>query len=216
MREADKERSVAVIVAHPDDETLWCGGLMLQHPQWSWHVVSLCRGDDPDRAPKFRQVLARLGATGSIGTLDDGPQQAPLRDSEVGGAVRRLLPRRRYDLVLTHGPLGEYTRHRRHEECCRAVVGLWQAAGVRARQVWLFAFEDGGRAYLPRVRDDADRRYRLPDQVFAAKRGVIVETYGFAPDSWEARATPREEGFWCFTTPAAAAARITRYEAASP
>ena len=30
-----------------------------------------------------------------------------------------------YDLILTHGPRGEYTRHRRHEETCRAVVGLW-------------------------------------------------------------------------------------------
>ena len=26
---------VAVVVAHPDDETLWAGGLLLSHPEWS-------------------------------------------------------------------------------------------------------------------------------------------------------------------------------------
>ncbi len=195
-------------MAHPDDETLWCGGLVLRRPGWSWHVAVLCRGDDPDRAPKFRRVIARLGAKGSIGTLDDGPDQVPLRPAAVESAVSGLVPVGAFDLVLTHGPYGEYTRHRRHEECCRAVVALWARGGLRARRLWLFAYEDGDRSYLPRVREDAERRYRLDDEVFAAKRDVIVSLYGFAPTSWEARAVSRDEGFWCFSDPAAAAERV--------
>ena len=109
-------KSVAVIVAHPDDETLWAGGTILSHPSWSWYIVTLCRAGDPDRAPKFFRVLQVLGATGKMADLDDGPDQNPLDESEVQATILSLLPPQHFDLVITHSPTGEYTRHRRHEE----------------------------------------------------------------------------------------------------
>jgi hypothetical protein len=39
--------NAAVIVAHPDDETLWAGGMILTHPGYNWFVASLCRKSDP-------------------------------------------------------------------------------------------------------------------------------------------------------------------------
>ena len=140
----------AVVVAHPDDETLWAGGLILTHPECRWCVVGLCRAGDPDRAPRFRRALSALGATGALGDLDDGPDQAPLAGPAVEEAVLSLLGRgASLGVVLTHGPRGEYTRHRRHEEVSRAVTALWMDGRLRADALWMFAYEDGGGACLP-------------------------------------------------------------------
>jgi LmbE family N-acetylglucosaminyl deacetylase len=198
----------AVVVAHPDDETLWCGGYILSHPELHWRIVTLCRAGDPDRAPKFRKVVERFGAEGEMADLDDGPEQTPLAAERVQETNARLLTGACYDLVLTHGPMGEYTRHRRHAECCQSVVELWRSGAINTRRLWMFAYEDGGRTYLPRVRDDADQQDVLKEDVWLEKRRLITDLYGFKPDSWEAQTTPREEGFWCFDSAEAAAKRM--------
>jgi LmbE family N-acetylglucosaminyl deacetylase len=197
-------------VAHPDDETLWCGGYILTHPEFRWRIVTLCRASDTDREPRFREVLRHFGAAGEMADLDDGPEQTPLAAARLQGTITRLLAGSSFDLILTHGPDGEYTQHRRHAECCQSVIELWQAGSIGSRRLWLFAYEDGGRKYLPRVRADADRRDVLANEVWLEKRRIIMELYGFLPGSWEAQTAPREEGFWCFDSAQAAAQRAGR------
>jgi hypothetical protein len=143
--------------------------------------------------------------------LDDGPDQAPLPAEQVRETAAGLLAGTGYNLILTHGPKGEYTRHRRHAECCQAVVELWRTGAIDTRRLWLFAYEDGGRAYLPRVDEDADRRDVLTDDVCLEKRRLMTDLYGYGPDSWEARTTPREEGFWCFDSAQAAVKRFAAW-----
>src|SRR5215216_5029704 len=87
-----RPKSVAVIVAHPDDETLWSGGTILSQPSWGWFILSLCRRDDPDRAPKFYQTLEILRAEGKMSNLDDGPEQTPLDGKQIQERIIRLLP----------------------------------------------------------------------------------------------------------------------------
>ena len=112
----------AVIVAHPDDETLWAGGLMLMNPEVKWTVLTLCRKSDPDRAPRFFKALERLNAVGFMADPDDGPEQRPLDSSEIQKTITELLPSKRFDLIITHSTAGEYTRHLRHEETAKAVL----------------------------------------------------------------------------------------------
>jgi LmbE family N-acetylglucosaminyl deacetylase len=198
--------SVAVLVAHPDDETLWAGGTLLSEASWSPFVGCACRAQDADRAPKFYRVLERLRAHGRMADLDDGPDQLPLADERVEQALLECLPSRHFDRILTHSPLGEYTRHRRHEDVARAVLRLWLRGTLSAAELWLFAYDDDGGSRLPRAMPNADILFELPLDVWQRKQRLITEGYGFAEASWEARVTPPSEGFFRVTTTEQAAA----------
>jgi LmbE family N-acetylglucosaminyl deacetylase len=205
-REVGVGMKVAVLVAHPDDEVLWPGGTLMMNPDWEVFVGAICRGSDPDRAPKFFRSLKIIEAEGAIADLDDGPMQAPLDPEEVRETLLSLLPEESFDLVFTHGPRGEYTRHRRHEEVCRAALELWGTGRLKTPEVRLFSYEDGGRAYLPRPEPDATTTVSLPDEIWTLKFELIVDIYGFGSDSWEARTIPREEAFRTFADPSEALA----------
>ncbi|MFZ0281266.1 MAG: PIG-L family deacetylase [Bacteroidales bacterium] len=194
-------KKVAIIVAHPDDETLWAGGTILSHPSWNFFTVSLCRGGDEERAPRFHNALKALKSEGVMGDLDDGPDQKPLSEKEVERIILELLPPKRFDLILTHNPTGEYTRHIRHEEVSKAVIKLWHAGKIFTSLLWTFAYEDGNKKYYPRPVETATVYNKLTRRIWLRKYSIITETYGFEKNSFEAETTPRAESFWQFSDP---------------
>jgi LmbE family N-acetylglucosaminyl deacetylase len=190
------------VVAHPDDEVLWMGGTLLMNSDCEWKVVTLCRGGDPDRAPKFLRVMKHLRATGIMGEVDDGPEQTPLSSREVREAVLELLGEdRSFDILYTHSPQGEYTRHRRHEEVGQAICDLWTAADLDLGELRIFAYEDTQRSRYPAAIETAHSSVKLPEEVFKEKLRIITELYGFPPEGWEAHACQQVEAFWCFREP---------------
>ena len=191
----DKTKTVAVVVAHPDDETLWAGGTMLSNPGKNYFVASLCRKNDHDRAPKFAQALEAFGADGSMSDLEDGPEQIPLADEVVEKAIQQLLPARQYDMAITHSIYGEYTRHRRHEEVGRAMIRLWASGGLQIGELWAFAYSDEGRTHLPLADQGAALYCPLSQDIWEKKYNVITTIYGFDKNSWEAQTTPKAEAF---------------------
>jgi len=196
-----QSKTVAVIVAHPDDETLWAGGTLLTHPYWKCFIVCLCRGSDSERAPKFYEALQILKSEGIMGDLDDGPEQKPLAEEKVERTILDLLPTRNYDLIITHNRTGEYTRHIRHEEINKAVIRLWDKGKILTNEIWTFAYEDGNKEYYPRSVEGAPVFRKLSQRIWLRKFNIITETYNFPKESWEAKTTPRTESFWQFSDP---------------
>jgi LmbE family N-acetylglucosaminyl deacetylase len=192
---------VALIVAHPDDETLWAGGTILKNPSWDFFIVSVCRGNDQERAARFSKALKIFKAEGIMGVLNDGPEQSPLNEKEVERTILELLPPRHFDLIITHHPSGEYTKHIRHEEVSKAVITLWNNVKISTNELWTFAYEDGNKAYYPKPNKTAGIYYNLTAPVWLKKYNLITQTYGFARNSWEAETTPKAEAFWQFTDP---------------
>lgn len=196
---SENTKSVVVIVAHPDDETLWSGGTILSFPHWHWFIVCLCRRNDADRSHKFHEVLKTFNAEGIMGDLDDGPDQKPLAENELESAILDLLPVTHFDLVITHNPNGEYTRHLRHEETSKAVITLWKDGKISTEELWTFAYEDGNREYFPKPIKTASMYHILSEEIWLKKYDVITKKFGFGKNSWEAKTTPKGEAFWKFT-----------------
>jgi len=131
-------RRAAVLVAHPDDETIWMGGCLLSYPLIKWEIISLCRGGDPDRAPKFQRVCERYGALGRMADFDDEGRvdlaaSVPALEKIIAG----FLSGHAYDYIFTHGAGGEYG-HERHRGVHQAVVNLLASGRLRAREVFFF------------------------------------------------------------------------------
>jgi LmbE family N-acetylglucosaminyl deacetylase len=194
-------RTAAVIVAHPDDETIWAGGTILLNPQINWTIITLCRKSDPDRAPKFAAAAAHLGAEGFMADLDDGQEQKPLEQAEIRQTILSTLPKRSFDIILAHSPKGEYTRHLRHEETAQAVMSLWNDGKLEAKRLLLFAYEDGRGSSSPRPIENADIVIKLSKSVWNTKKEIIISSYGFSPNSFEAKAASNTEAFWLLEKP---------------
>jgi LmbE family N-acetylglucosaminyl deacetylase len=199
-----KSKSVAIIIAHPNDETLWVGGTILSHPAWKCFIVCLCQGNNPEQATRFYNTLAIMKSEGVMGNLDDGPEQNPLDEKEVETAILDLLPKKHFDLIISHNPGGEYTRHIRHEEIGKAVINLWHSGKISTDELWAFAYEDGNKKYYPKPIETVSNFRPLLKRIWQRKYSIITETYGCEKSSWEAETTTKAEAFWRFSDPSVA------------
>lgn len=136
-----------------------------------------------------------------MGNLDDGPHQTPLEIKFVEENLKKLLPQESYQRIITHSPLGEYSRHRRHEEIGNAVMNLWLKRELLAQELWLFAYQEQGNQKSPKAIKTATFYSRLKPEIWHKKFTIITELYGFSRDSFEAITTPRYEAFWVFNQP---------------
>lgn len=91
----------ALVVAHCDDEALWFGGLVASEPgDWTIIACSIPR-TDPERAWKFFDSCAVLGAK---------PRLLPFTEAGPGEPLKRLeqIDLTGFDQIVTHGTCGEY------------------------------------------------------------------------------------------------------------
>ena len=187
-----------MIVAHPDDETIWMGGHIMQNPDWEWEVISLCRGNDFDREPKFFRVCEELGARCAISDLDDGENGGELIDidsEEVVKRIKAMAKSREYNYVFTHGDNGEYG-HKRHLDVNGAVKKMIADRDLVCGKVFYFAYEgENEPGKFCNIDKSATKFINLPDEVHARKMKLIKEIYGFNDESFEVKSCREVEAF---------------------
>ena len=128
-----------VIVAHPDDETIWMGGTIIQNKDCEWEIICLCRKDDKDRMPKFSKVCKELNADYSISDLDD-EKFHDLDSDEVINKIKAMKKKGEYDYVYTHGENGEYG-HVRHLDVHKAVNKMIENKELKCKGIFYFSYK---------------------------------------------------------------------------
>lgn len=107
----------AIVVAHPDDESLWCAGLPITEPgDWTIICCSIPR-IDPIRAWKFHDACAVLGAISRLIPIPETSPTEPLTSLH-------WLDLSGYDEIYTHGEAGEYG-HLHHCQLFEHVTRHW-------------------------------------------------------------------------------------------
>jgi LmbE family N-acetylglucosaminyl deacetylase len=189
-----QKKEVLVIVAHPDDETIWMGGTLLRHKNWNKTIISLCRRDDEDRAPKFRKVCSILKADCYMSDLED-TNLKKLSFNEIKKRITKFS-KRRYDYIFTHGENGEYG-HIRHIETHDAVVDMLRNKKLKCKEVFFFSYTKKSKEInnpcVPTIK--SDKSIKLSDFEFKMKKYLIGDVYGFDNKSFEKKSCKKKESF---------------------
>ncbi|GAB7387087.1 hypothetical protein BSNK01_09230 [Bacillaceae bacterium] len=99
-----------MVVAHPDDESIFGGALLLKRK--GWKVVCATNGDDERRRNEFKKAMEYVGAKHEIWNYKD-KWKGDFDRKSLRQDIQRLLTGKKYDMVVTHGLQGEYghTQH---------------------------------------------------------------------------------------------------------
>jgi LmbE family N-acetylglucosaminyl deacetylase len=196
LKSTQRERAV-VIVAHPDDETIWMGGFILDNPDYNWTILSLCRASDSDRAPKFKRVADHYGATGIIEDADDEDKLDYYgKVKEIERIITKHFAKQEIDLLFTHGKNGEYG-HKGHTATHEAITNLLKTKKITAKKILCFNYVKTSRKQFCKLKPAAnsDKIAKLSKKTFANKTAIMTDIYGFAADGIDTGYCTNPEAF---------------------
>lgn len=182
MKEAKR---VLVIVAHPDDETIWMGGTLIKNKDWKVEIISLCRKKDHDRSIKFKKVCDILKAKGYMFDIED-ERLKNIKTKEIINKIKKISKKNKYDYIFTHGKNGEYG-HKRHIDVNKAVIQMIKNKKLKAKKVFLFSYKKKDNLYISNKK--AHKIINLNQDILNMKKKLIKEVYGFDENSFEFKLT---------------------------
>lgn len=149
------------MVAHPDDETIFFGGLIQQTPN-DFHIVCVTDGNadgrGQERKLEFENACKELGCKSF--EMWDFPDIYEKR-LDIKALSKRLKALGEFQEVYTHNPLGEYG-HPHHQDVSHAVYKTFT----------------GNSIISPAYNDFPDIGIALTEEVFEKKSYILTHIYG--------------------------------------
>ncbi|MCK5320415.1 PIG-L family deacetylase, partial [Candidatus Parcubacteria bacterium] len=173
----EDNKKVLVVIAHPDDETIWMGGTIARNKKIDWTIFSLCRASDRDRAPKFKRVCEYCGAKSIIADLDDnGKLNLEEAKQEAKKIILKKIGFNKFDYIFTHGANGEYG-HERHIAVHLAINELIKEKKIKPKTVFYFNYVKNKKNYLESDSDSIINK--LSEKELLEKKRIVAEMYGY-------------------------------------
>jgi hypothetical protein len=186
-----------VVVAHPDDETIWMGGFILQHPELDWTIFSLCRASDSDRAPKFKRICEIYNAKAIITDVEDN-EEVELKkvEEQIKQSMLDKIGTDQYEYLFTHGPNGEYG-HPVHVAVNRAVKEMLSNKKLNIRTIFYFNYTKSkpGKRPSMKAKKDSDLVLPLTKATFTKKKHLQSEIHGYPLDGIDNSMCTNPEAF---------------------
>jgi LmbE family N-acetylglucosaminyl deacetylase len=152
-----------IVVAHPDDETIFFGGLMQRHRTKLWTIVCMtdanADGDGRRRKKQFEKACRLQGVKDAQWW---GFPDIYEKRLDISAMTDGLLALPKPHEVYTHGIIGEYG-HPHHQDVSYAVHK---------------AFSENARVYSAAYNTFPDFSISLTKKEFAKKADVLTQTYG--------------------------------------
>ena len=128
-----------MVVAHPDDESIFGGGALLKEE--GWFVLSVTNGSNPIRREEFARVMDSVKAEHEIWDFED-KWNGDFDRVKLKKDLRLLLEMKEWKKIVTHGLQGEYghTQHIALSEVMHEIVG---------DNLFVFSFSSNDNETLP-------------------------------------------------------------------
>lgn len=156
----NKKSRALLVVAHPDDETIFFGGLILgRKGDVDWTVVCVTSDGDANRKRQFTDACRALGITESLWWefVDRYEQRLPIEN-----VIARLRALPAADEIYTHGIVGEYG-HPHHQDVSYAVH---------------CAFQGHPKLYSVAYNTFPEFEIQLSPEEFEIKARILTKIYG--------------------------------------
>lgn len=190
-----------LVVAHPDDETIFAGGLILSSLETQWTIICCVHEYGPRREEFYRACEFLSQESGNPiepNYLGTPPAQAFQSLSEY-----LIEYREGYDIVFTHNRMGEYG-HEHHKFVHNTVINI-----VANPNTWLFISPGSSNVDQDKLRSkraDGNRAVHLNPETLRLKIRAFQDCYesqsklyGYDQETGELRETDlRETLHWEF------------------
>ena len=185
-----------MIVAHPDDETIWGGAHLLDG---GYFVLCITNGKNKRRADEFRRAVEKSGNTSLI--LDYPDKTNFVRNDwnyskeGIEADIQLVLSAKHWDFVVTHNPDGEYG-HIHHKMTSEITTEVYNSTGASCPLYYFGKYYKAVK--LPEVRDSlipvADDKlkgkYELGD-IYQSQRKVFEKLDHMMPyEMWTEYTSP--------------------------